>query len=935
MFLKFLTLNGFKAFAEKTTIRFEEGICGLIGPNGCGKSNIIDAIKWVVGEQKISELRGDRMEDIIFHGSEGEKTCHMAEVEMVLQNEASILPVEMTEVSVNRRFYRSGESEFLINRKPCRLKDIQNLFFETGIGKSSSSIIEQGRIEKVLSKNPEDRRYIFEEAASIYKYRERKSECKRKMEKTGENLKRLDDLIREIEVNRNRLKKQAEASRRYREFQENIKKAEIDLLIYRLLEIRKKQSKVGKSIDETKKKISWHAQTLEKSKIRIHDIQSRLDERKKNLGGFEKKRIEIEEKINAQHSQNAIFIEQHEEISRLLEEKKEEIQSLRQEENQAVERFDQLAKAIGKEQKERQEHRKKLEIHRNHLKDLEGQLIESHSRHKGLVKRKEEMDREEKELHNKHFLVVEELVQEIDILKERMEKDQKERTKRKEELLEALRDMESRLAELIPWKDKAAVEKHIHDHLEPDREKMEQAHAELIRELFAYKEMSDLRSRLLDGFLHEKDDLYELIFSREGTYAKKQKIDLMIEELHRESEIIKVNIDRLSQIIHSDEEKMNRLRQEAAEIEINSASLNQSIEMSLRIQEERGSDVEAARRRRQGAELQIQQQSQKLKEMESRGQKGEAAIGALETENRKLSRDMDNYSKHLETELGRLGSSEKQRLKAEQAIRDQEGRLNELETNLKLLEKDADILCELAMTNHSENLRQREKKKAVNREFHPERLKALIRNFQEQMKPLASQFNPLAQEDYDTLMERLEEMQKQRRDILHSMEDLERVIDEIDASSREEFLSTIKKIQANFHLLFRRLFNGGQGKIKLLDENDVLQSGIDILIQPPGKKLQNINLLSGGERSLIAIALMFAVFLVRPAPLCLLDEVDAALDTINIDRLARMIGEFKQKVQFILITHNDKTASILDYIYGITMKNGITKTVSMKLPAKK
>ena len=929
MFLKSLTLNGFKAFAEKTVITFQEGICGLIGPNGCGKSNVIDAIKWVVGEQKISELRSDKMEDVIFHGSEGETICNMAEVEMVVANENSILPIEYSEISIIRRLYRSGESEYLLNKKPCRLKDIHHLFLETGIGKSTSSVIEQGRIDKVLSMNPEDRRYIFEEAAGVVKYRERKKEYQRKIEKTKENLKRVSDLVGELERQKSQLKKQADISKKYFELQENLKAEEIKRFLYQLLQYRKKKNAIENNIEQSIKIIAEQEELLKEAREGEKNIKEQIQSKEENITRFEKKKIEVDERLHSSKVQSSMFAERINEINQNIKERQETLIRSQEEKKNLYENIKTLSKEIENKQIKKESNKKKITGFTDQIKELSSHIESCEIKRANFKQRTGEIKKETIELNKKHFVVVENLIKEIDALKQKVQEDEKIHLEDKRRLLDFQKSFKEKLSLIFDLQSDEQMQSHINQIGTSEKGDLKSELEKVYLNLFELKKTADEYELLLKKFLRSDDPFYELIFSAEGTYAQKEKVDSDLAALQQENQLCEQKIEFNAAEIKKCQSQVSEIKQQRTEIEIDQATVNQSIELSLRIKDEKVAGVNNLEVRYVSAKNYLAKQNDLLTEFLKKKKDDSKERDQLEKENAKLIQNLSAFSKIIESESQRLNKNREKIDKRETLLNSQTRKRDHQIVEVKLLEKDIENLCEQATNQYSENLPEKEKN-IINQEFNPESIRKKIESYREQLKSIGRNVNPLAQDEYESIVERLDEVLKQEKDIIRSMEDLNKVVEEIDANSSEIFYSTFKKIQTNFHLLFRRLFDGGAGKVVLTDEKNPLESGINILIQPPGKKIQNINLLSGGEKSLIAIALMFSVFLVRPSPICLLDEVDAALDKINIDRLSKMLFEFRQVTQFVIITHNEKTASITDYMHGVTMSGGVSKVYSYK-----
>lgn len=931
VFLKSLTLNGFKAFAEKTTLKFEDGVCGIIGPNGCGKSNLIDAVKWVVGEQKTSELRGANMIDVIFGGAEGHGPAGMAEVEMVLANETGLLPLAFAEVSVTRRVYRSGDSEYLINHQPVLLRDVQTLFLDTGIGKSSYSIIEQGSTNRILSKNPEERRYLFEEAASIAKYRERKKEYERKIESTRENLVRVQDILREKDKQYTLLKKQAETAEKYFQVQAKIKEADLRLFMHRLRQFRLRLEELSGRISEAKAE----SEGAQKEIFELDEVLARLQGEMKNreaeIGESDKKRIELSEKINALMEYQRMVLSRKEDIQRqqaLHEQSRESHQKERQE--LATQRLA-LDAEVSEKQTRQEGNVAQMAALEARVKLLQEKAEAYAKEAQAFRQRLVEIADERRKLVEENGVVVDHLIREIDAVKGRMAERQSPWEGRKKRLLELQQDLKRRLYEMTAAPSEAALVEEK-TRLEGDVTATKARVARLLDQAFALRELEKEQSRLTQELLSEKDPLTELIFNAEGTYARKERIDQALKDLAIEEERCHGRLAHFDRERVQLEQSRGEAQREMAALDIDNAALLQSLEMLGKITQDKAKSLDALDERLAAFTGHLEQYAGQQKELDQQLEKHASEMRGHEDSVKELAKSMDDSKSTILELVRQLEKSRLKRVRLEENRDTARRRQENWEKEVMLIDKDVQTIQESAMTQYSENLKDHEAR-LLNESIDPQALREELAGLRESQKGIGA-VNPMAQDEFREVDDQVRELRAQKEDIEASMADLAKICAEIEASSRESYLEVFGKIQKNFHQVFRRLFNGGRGTLEITDPEHPLDSGIDILVQPPGKKVQSLTLYSGGEKSLIAVALMMSIFLVKPSPLCLLDEVDAALDKENINRLARLLHEFRDKTQFIMITHNDKTTSIMDYFYGVTMHGGVTRILSLRLNEK-
>jgi len=932
LFIKTLTLHGFKAFADKTEFRFDDGIGGLIGPNGCGKSNVIDAIKWVIGEQKTSELRGVKMEDVIFHGSAERPRSNYAEVEMIISNDTGIIPLDCTEISILRRLHRTEQSEYFINKKEARLKDVQDLFLDTGIGKAAYSVIQQGRIDKILSKNPEERRYLFEEAAGISRYNERKKDYERKIVSTKDNLTRVDDIVRELDKQHSVLKQQAENTKIHFDILAKLKEEEINMLLYRLVTLRSSQKQQAAKSEEIQKNITHQKETFKETEESIKELTNVIQVNRDDITGFEKKKITYAEKINSLQEQKKVLIERRNDLSAHMSRTERNIADSSGEKKNLLDKINDASADIETKLSTHKKNTALITEHNKTAELLSARIITYRADLTRFRTRLEQIKKEQSGLAKEHALIVEKLVGEIDVIKKSLSDNQENSSEIRKRLTDYHKEMTALFVSLLPAGDEESFHRYLDEVLQQDSPKIRETVKEIYSRLFLLIKNNAEQGKLLKEIIREKDPLHDLIFSSQGTYAQKEKIDTAISELAKEHELCAKKIqDIADEITHCENEK-SMAQRKMAELEIENAAILQSVEMLTRINEEKKTNIAVIEKKLISEQTSLSELRSIADSAVKKLSENEAEFNGIIKDQAILAENMKKFYESIEGHTKKLSRLQEKFTRTEQAIQTSQSKLTEIDTASKITENDIKNLYENCANQFSEDLRQYEKH-IPNREFNPDIIRKNISGLKESLDQVGS-INPIAQEEFNTLDERLKEMKKQKKDITDSMEDLIKVVKEIEDSSQELFLTTFTKIQKNFHQVIRRLFSGGKANLVLIDEHNPLTSGIDITIQPPGKNLQPLSLFSGGESTLIAIALMFSIFLVKAAPLCLLDEVDAALDKTNINNLARMLHEFQSRTQFIIISHNQDTVAIIDYLYGITMHNGVTKAVSLKFEKK-
>ena len=1181
MYLKRLEMQGFKSFADKTVLEFRPGITAVIGPNGSGKSNISDSIRWVLGEQSMKSLRGSKAEDVIFAGTQNRKSLGFAEASIVIDNSDGKLPIEYNEVTVTRKLYRSGETGYFINKVPCRLKDILELFMDTGIGKDGYSIIGQGKIDEILSNKSEDRRHIFEEAAGIVKYRVRKVESEKKLEQTKLNLLRINDILTEIEGQIEPLKIQSEKAKRFLSLRDELKNIEIGLFVYNINTYKERLEQIVadlKVIESQEKEENTKLETSQKSK---EELKNKIDElateieNMQNLGFESKTKIE---QINSQISvSNERIVNNSNNIERLtkeIEEQKQRIQDFNEEketkfskkenlsknkekfEAQLTEKEDELeeiSKKLSAKELEIEEKKKKVESDTDsryeRLSEINTYEVNYQNLEKTKKSTKEELEssiseldsnRLKKQEASKEFLDIDnarnKIIKQINEIKAKKEEsigvikqyDDKinrltaeyrmkesrckflvETEKEKDGYIKSVKSLllaldrdvtlrsgvEGVLANLISVDKKYEVA--IQMCLGQSMQNIVTATENDAKKLIEYlrqnnlgrasflpissvhgRKLEKITNKNINGVIGIASDLIkfdkkyqDIIFNLLGRTVIVENMDTAIALAKQnnysfrivtlEGDVINpsgaisggsvekktVNILGRSREIEELKDILNKLDSEIKKVSKEKEEYSQQtadiIEQSAKI-EKQLQDMEITYATKKQAVQILDEQIVKLEEKKEKFKKRieeieqeqknietskdgtkqvienlEKEIAELNEEIKKfaeLNKDDQQYIDDLNTDITDLKISvssfdesgvsldemieriEQDIKNATQSIEDKQ---KEIESIKEETSKTEEIIIDLGkeidrikaeVSNSSDKIEELKQErlekneelekieKVIEEQFNLlkdireqivkieskktkqeqdiddlinklwEEYEITPNNAQEYKKPdnvqLAQKrtaelrkeiadlgsINIDAIEDYKKMSERYEFMNSQRYDLEESIAKLRNVIAEMTTTMQNQFAEKFKQINKNFNEVFVELFGGGKAELILEDETNLLDCGIDIRVQPPGKKLQNMMLLSGGEKALTAIAILFAILKINPAPFCVLDEIEAALDDVNVNRYALYLKKFSKDTEFLVITHRKGTMEMADTVYGITMEEkGISKLLSMKL----
>lgn len=962
MFLKRIELQGFKSFADKSVISFDSDVIGIVGPNGCGKSNINDAIRWVLGEQSVKSLRGNSMSDVIFNGSTQRKPVNMAEVTLVFDNSKHVLNVEYEEVEVTRRLHRqSGEGEYFINRTPCRLKDILNLVMDTGLGRDSLSIISQGNISAFADAKPEERRALFEEAAGVAKYKKRKNESLGKLNRTQDNLSRLEDIIVELERQVNPLKRQAKKAEVYKEKKAELEKVEISVLVDEIEKLNKEiEALKQKAFDlETKKAMCETTIAVEDTKNselrsemyqldrEINKLQERFAKLTEDSRVLEARKIEMDEK-RKYAIEFANSAEKAKELKAMMEEahyeyedRKKRAQSLEtdlalykeqsanlehdisyctQETAQAnailnrlQNRKDVLENLARQPFNHQQAVKSILDANLNGILGVVSQIFkpranyetaisnalggamyhivskdEASARHAIGFLKKNKSGRatflpltviKPRAMNNEHRILAENSKGFLGVASDFVENEE-----RFCDLRDSLLGNVVIVDQLIYANEIAKVLRYQYKIVTLDGDIVNRGGSMTggqgknnTTPLTIQKELTSLLQSL-DGQLLKVEGLQSQLSSLQ---ARKDRVSSDIVQLQ-------ISLAQLDPIVKAKWAKYERLKTDYEQI----APKDEEMQQELM------DDDIVVRLSRLHSE--IDEISSQMKSKRERRMKAGSEVERKDTQIRQLRRDL-NILQNDEREV------EVQQAKAE----------TRLETALERLSSTYEMTFTYAQEQKVEMDMEEARKKV-----------AILR---QEISSLGN-VNLDAPQEYAEISERFEFLSKQKEDLLKAKDKILSAIDEMDEIMIKQFTEMFEKINSELNDVFRSLFGGGKARLFMVDPEDVLNTGIDIDVQPPGKTVQNIRLFSGGEKSLIAICVLFSILKARTMPLCIFDEVEAALDQANVERFAKYISKFRGESQFIVVTHRPGTMAQCDALYGVTMQqNGVSQLLKVKL----
>jgi len=925
VFLKSLEIFGFKSFADRTLIEFSDGISALLGPNGCGKSNVVDAIKWVVGEQSAKSLRADSMEDVIFNGTETRKPLSVAEVTITISNEEGLLTaLDAPEIAIKRRLYRSGEAEYFINGAPAKLKEVRELFWDTGIGKSAYSVMEQGKIDQILSSKPEDRRYLFEEAAGITKHKVRSREAESKLEKTEENIRQISGVLGEVKRSHDTLKTQSEKTLKYRALRDKIFEAELDLHLLKLRQFVQEKdrrdeemSRKSQERDKVKTEIDALNLSLEENLDVVNGMEAKLVEHQKTVFGLavEAKGKEDKRKFLAERvSESKAKMDQ---TSLRLKSLREKIELLREDEAEKEGELAGLRARLRDIEKNIADFESSIRAAEESIRDNEASIVRAEAE---IVN----IERNRAEAHRRLDAITEDIVAELDARLKESGYSAQERRAAEEAIESLIAAIQARLSGKGAILDDLG---RLGTASSADRDAIVAKAASDLAETAAKAEEL---SRRYQEYKKTTPSFIDEFLSPEGIITKKRAIDreiascgeaiaerrARIAECQKDAKVLADKVEEYRATLEEQRGNRIRMQTQASGAEEALALLRREIAGQEGYLKELENEVYVEERRLKEAEEELGGIDAEIAELERRGRELTAELGRLERDIALKNSDLSKRQEDLKKRMEKLAA-----LQAE---------LEHLHLGLAQTETEIRNVKENFTEQYSRDLMEFETRMFEIRTPVAE-LRESLAGLKQSLRDLGS-VNLMAPEEYTEVKERYDFLSGQLGDLEKARADLKRITDEIRDESAALFLETYNRIKKNFHNMFRRLFGGGRGELRLVDPNHILESGIEIYAQPPGKKLEAISLLSGGEKTLTAIALLFATYMVRPSPFCFLDEIDAALDEQNVARFVNLLREFGRTSQFVVITHNKKTVTGADALLGVTMEeSGVTKVIAVRL----
>lgn len=924
MFLKCLDIFGFKSFADRTHIEFADGITALLGPNGCGKSNVVDAVKWVLAENKAKNLRADTMESVIFNGTETRPPLNIAEVTLTIANENGLLPLEDSEIALKRRLYRSGESEYYINNRQVGPTEIRRLFMDTGVGKAAYSVMEQGKIDQILSSKPEDRRYLFEEAAGISRSKAECAEAERELERTRQNLAQIEVALIENKRSYETLKVQSEKTIKYRQFKDDIFNCELDIQLLRLKEFTQDKARQ----ETTKKELEEKRTAVQKE---IEEIQAALFENNDKIKDLQTKMNFLQVELAKVQTEKTNKLQRAQEYNLQANQIKEKIGILEVKQNSIQEKIDTFNEEIDEREADLHSKNRQLDSVKQNIESFTQNITSSSAKiteNDTLAAKSadeiEELNRQIADYQKQLGEITEDIVKELDAKLKDSGYSSNAAKSAKEEV-------ENSLAKLKIFaegrKNIFSDYASITGHSESENEKLIQ---DAIK---AFEEISSISVNIEEAVSkYEKamPDFIEDFTSPEGIITKKRGIDSKILDIN--SQIEKIN-ERIASYKSENGElvkKINEYRETLNQLRVTEASMAQAIfGVKQNVEILRRSLVSEQNNLRQNQE-EFEQEQRRREELNEQIIDVQSELAAIEHRGQKCADEMSEINSEIVRCNSSVSGTQNKLDKKQEEQRKIQSQYEKLAMDLVTSDNDIRNIKQNFIDTHSRDLMEFEERmykittsSAVLREK--------LAKSREELKALGS-VNLMAPEEFGEQKERYEKLQASYDDTNKSLENLIRVSEEIKTKSTEMFLDTYNKIKKNFHNMFRRLFGGGRGELRLVDPQNVLTSGIDIYAEPPGKKLQNIALLSGGEKTMTAVALLFATYQVRPSPFCLLDEIDAALDDKNVSSFVTALRSFAKLSQYIVITHNKKTVMGASTMLGVTMQeSGVSKVMTMRL----
>lgn len=977
MYLKQLKAHGFKSFADKINIELSKGITGIVGPNGSGKSNVVDAVRWVLGEQSVKSLRGDgSMTDVIFAGSKSRRGMNVASVTLIFDNKDQYLPMPYEEVSIKRRVYQDGTNEYFLNGQKSRLKDITDLLLDSGIAKESFNIISQGKIEEIFSSKPAERRIIFEEAAGVLKYKRRKEEAFRKLNDTKSNMSRIDDIIQELSAQIEPLKEQKEKAEKYIDLKEKVANLELSIMTYDITKYHADYVSKKRQLEEKQDQFNQHQATHMKEDSEIlllkqqrGQLEAELKETRQNYQTCSAQASEIRLQKTLLQERKNYEVEDSKLHRELVQLKEKELQLLKnktlneQKEKQATLALEQLQMQLQEKRTICEQEKKKKQSLSMDLTDLVRQNNQLHLQIDALKER----------IENNGTLpfAVRQVLQNLklvgihDALGNLLEVESTyaqaisvalgfsaqaivvENEMSAKEAIRFLKEKKIGRATFYPMS--VMKPKNVSAQDIEKAKKIEgfigiAAHLTCYDKQYDHIVLNQLGNVIVATHLDAANHLHKILEYR-------YKIVTLDGELLHVGGSLTGGSSTKNQTMIQDKYTLEKQLQESVQLEKQIQELENQVneqDQSIFEQEQSYYQIQAQfMRKQEEARILKEQVAEAIKqlddlqfEMKNIDQKQNNSLSSEEEKLMQESYSLTLQKEKLQLEITTL----EQKLEGvSQTLEEREDKVKEdthitqsLSLEIKKLEVELgrlDVLLDqlLETLNETYNMTYEKAATLYHLEQEEKKAKDLLKQWKQGLNALGT-VNLGAIEEYDRVRERYEFLFQQREDLETATTTLVQMIEELDQVMEHDFLETFTCIQAHFKETFQELFRGGHAQLKLTDKEHLLTTGIEIEASPPGKKLSSISLLSGGEKTFTAISLLFAILKSRPVAFTILDEVEAALDEVNVDSFGAYLTKLKEKTQFILITHKKKTMEYADTLYGITMQeSGVSKLVSVKL----
>ena len=977
MYLKKIVTSGFKSFADKVDLFLDDKITCIVGPNGSGKSNIVDAVRWVLGEQSVKSLRGENsMSDVIFSGSKSRKPLNVASVELIFDNQDHFLNVPYTEIAIKRRVYRSGENEYYLNGERCRLKDINNLLLDSGMGKESFNIISQGEVERILSDSPSERRIIFEEAAGILKYKKRKEEALRKLDRTHSNLDRANDIINELELQVEPLKEQSEKAKEYLDNKQGLDNYEVALLAYDIENYNQRLQQANLQKEKLEKEIIKLSNETSKNDALVLEDNHHLEKLEIELSSLQRELLQVTEEVEKINGEKNLFQERSK-VNKKEHELQEEMRVL----------IEKKAQLEGQIQVVRE--------------DLANVVSQSKVEEKNAINLEQQLDRakSEKNMLNQDYTKRDQNMvsyqHKIESLKTEIEQGgdipNSVRSVLKattltgihntignilsvsDDYVKALNVAIAANKNFIITSDEEAAKKAIYylkdNHLgratffplsiiqrryvDADTLRMIEKDpdfvgvlSDLVQYNGRYRNIveNQLGMVLLATDMNAATRLSEKIKRRYkivtldgdvvnvggsmsgGSLAKTRSVVMMKQELHHMEEqchYLEQEQKEITEEISSIQQKITELEEKIYLASKNKVSLREKYDQKNNELKQLQQELEVICQEVSSVQsIQENSISEKEQELIQKYHEKSALKEKIQIRITSLRTEIDT----LKSKIEEVQATDKLR---NSSLRNLEKEMRELEVQISRYDVKIDSM--LQTLNEEYELTFEKAKAEYHLDLEPEEARIKVNTYRANIIRIGL-VNLAAIEEYERVSSRYTFLMKQKEDLMHAEETLLEIMNEMDDVMKEEFQHSFQAIQEEFQKVFKELFGGGHADLKLTDPSDLLTTGIEIVASPPGKKLTTISLLSGGEKTLTAISLLFAILNVRTVPFCLFDEVEAALDEANVSQFGKYLNHYQNKTQFLIITHKKKTMEYANTLYGITMQeSGVSKLVSVKL----